>query len=286
MEKTYFANTARNILILEQAKEVAFLLNHEGIKPMFLKGLASVLSLYSNSIEFGMRPISDIDILVRKSEVNKVFNALISKGYVLSNCGDLVFIKAKGYVVPVDVHDFLWYANGGEEEIFSRAVENELDGAKFYLPSLSDLFVSTLAHYSIQSCLSHKAGIFDILILLQEKLDWNFIIKLIRNYKIEGGARFTLEEIKNKFNVYIPDFVFEYLGDSNFIKKALFIYVQRKDVSEKMRFLLDFRLLGSHFPSANYLRFHQSWRGKTPIIYLLKFFGLFYKSLQFVCGAP
>ncbi len=72
-------NRERNRKIINQANEIASLLNKHGIAPVFLKGTAHLLlGLYS---DIGERMIGDIDFLVRDNEILQVAETVKSVGF-------------------------------------------------------------------------------------------------------------------------------------------------------------------------------------------------------------
>ena len=72
-------NRERNHRFMEEASEVAALLNRHGITPVFLKGTAHLLDgLYEDIAE---RQVGDMDLLVGESEMVSAAEILIGSGY-------------------------------------------------------------------------------------------------------------------------------------------------------------------------------------------------------------
>jgi len=72
-------NRRRNQLIIDQANQIAGLLNAKGISPVFLKGTAHLLlGLYA---DIGERMIGDIDFLVRDNEILQAAESVKSLGF-------------------------------------------------------------------------------------------------------------------------------------------------------------------------------------------------------------
>ncbi len=79
LEAIYYLNGERNAGLKEQALSVIQLMNSEDIQPILLKGVAGLLTgLYEDD---GERVIGDIDLLVDKSELDKVVRLLTANGY-------------------------------------------------------------------------------------------------------------------------------------------------------------------------------------------------------------
>lgn len=79
MEEITGLNRERNKQIIDQAAEVATLLNQHGFTPIFLKGTANLLAgLYE---DIGERMVGDIDFLVEEKDMVPVAELLIDTGY-------------------------------------------------------------------------------------------------------------------------------------------------------------------------------------------------------------
>lgn len=75
----YQLNVNRNRHIVEQAHQLIRIFDSKGIEPVFLKGTGHLLQgLYH---DIGDRIMSDIDILVSKSDINAAAQALYENGY-------------------------------------------------------------------------------------------------------------------------------------------------------------------------------------------------------------
>jgi hypothetical protein len=115
-----------------------------GVEPLLLKGPALGRSLYPDPV---FRPSGDIDLLVRKEEVPRAREALLSLGFVLpldnysvspSFYDQETYLPAKGFpfTVPVELH---WeiqrygrrYRQGTLEELFERSVPVSTPGLAF-----------------------------------------------------------------------------------------------------------------------------------------------------------
>ncbi len=80
LEQIYTINLHRNQKIIEQSKEIAQTLLKKDIKPVFLKGAASLLQNDYNDV--GMRFLSDIDFCVFENNFLKAKEQLLSSGYI------------------------------------------------------------------------------------------------------------------------------------------------------------------------------------------------------------
>ena len=80
LEQIYTINLHRNQKIIEQSKEIAEILLKKDIKPVFLKGAASLLQ--NDYKDVGMRFLSDIDFCVFENNFVNAKDQLLSSGYI------------------------------------------------------------------------------------------------------------------------------------------------------------------------------------------------------------
>lgn len=80
LEQIYTINLDRNRKIIEQSKEIAQILLEKKVKPLFLKGAASLLQ--NDYKDVGMRFLSDIDFCVYKDDFVTARELLLSVGYI------------------------------------------------------------------------------------------------------------------------------------------------------------------------------------------------------------
>ncbi len=78
LTSAFYATSARNTLLLTELNRIAPTLQDDGISVVAVKGAALVCQLYPN---IGLRPMSDIDLLVPRSEVDKAARILEDRGY-------------------------------------------------------------------------------------------------------------------------------------------------------------------------------------------------------------
>ncbi|MCX8063175.1 MAG: nucleotidyltransferase family protein, partial [Anaerolineales bacterium] len=77
-KQTYLTTLGRNRIFLAELDRVVNLLCSEGIKVVLLKGAVFVRSLYE---DIGLRPMSDLDILLHKGDIPKAVWILKQNGY-------------------------------------------------------------------------------------------------------------------------------------------------------------------------------------------------------------
>ena len=83
-KQIYLENKKRNIILLNEAKEISKEFSSNNIDIVFLKGLACIIhGIYD---DVGERMVGDIDFLIKKDEVKKTETVLDNFGYNINKC--------------------------------------------------------------------------------------------------------------------------------------------------------------------------------------------------------
>lgn len=96
LRSTYYGNAARNSLLYDELHGVLKAFSDERIETIVLKGAVLAESVYPHR---ALRPMSDIDLLVRKEQLANVENKLVDMGYVLEKR-----VKTKEYYLELHYH--------------------------------------------------------------------------------------------------------------------------------------------------------------------------------------
>jgi hypothetical protein len=79
LKEAYYATLARNVLLYSQLDKVLKSCKEERIEVLLLKGVALAKTVYT---DIGMRPMGDIDIMVRREDLFKAEERLSALGYL------------------------------------------------------------------------------------------------------------------------------------------------------------------------------------------------------------
>lgn len=89
----YYATLARNLIITDTLRAVHALLQEEGLEPLLFKGLVLSEILYADP---GVRPMADIDMLLKQSELCRADSVLRGLGYTTGSAIDEAARSAPG----------------------------------------------------------------------------------------------------------------------------------------------------------------------------------------------
>ena len=103
LKNLYYGSAANNILLYQRLSRVLAFLREENIKVIALKGAALAESVYGNP---ALRPMSDVDLLVRKEDLPRVNERLRLLGYTTEvNYLDCLKTSDNSYLNSIMMHN-------------------------------------------------------------------------------------------------------------------------------------------------------------------------------------
>ena len=78
LKKDYYLSATRNVLLFEELKKVLGLFNQSKLQIIVMKGTALAETVYGN---LALRPMSDVDLLVKKENLHQIDELLKTLGY-------------------------------------------------------------------------------------------------------------------------------------------------------------------------------------------------------------
>ena len=101
LRASYVAALRKNMEIYRELHGILAELQNKGISVILLKGVALAEIVYQ---DIALRPMNDIDIMVRKADLHDVVTVLSKQGYVPSHSDD-PFYEGHHHIVPYERHD-------------------------------------------------------------------------------------------------------------------------------------------------------------------------------------
>jgi nitrogen regulatory protein PII len=218
---------ARNTRDTANIRELSFLFAARGIDVIFTKGAAFLADVYGAP---GFRDFSDIDILVRESDMPVVEEALKTSAFkeAHDNSGfpryrsQKVFLRSDGLVLDVHV-DLIGRRLHNRaikidmEKIWREKRQAEIGGAKiFVLDLLHDLAYQCL-HLSMNHSFSGLRWYVDINEFLRKhsgEFDWDGFLSLVKEYRIKRPVYYSLFFAEKMLGAPVPARIFDQLGKS------------------------------------------------------------------------
>lgn len=299
--QAYYENLARNLTLFQELKKILQVLNNQGIKVMVLKGAALAETVYGNP---ALRPISDLDLLIKKKDFMKAERQLVELGYTLTRiefskwwaerfAGERFYAKGNDLPIYVDMHwritNYVWIRSDGRQaevdRIWNNAQIARIAGVNTLSLSVEDLILHTSIHLAIQHFNFRLIWLRDIGELIrhyQGRIDWQEIVDRARQLGIERPMHYSLKCSKELLKAQVPDKVLAELKPlhTNSLETRFFdwhISVSESQTDDMKLLYQYFKipgigekirfLLGLAFPGIAYMRNRYSVP-KSKLVYL------------------
>ena len=197
-----------------ELREILEALNARGITPVLLKGAHLATLVYP---DVSHRPMADIDLLVRESEVEEARQALLAVGYESQWAGDhddhghALPPLRKGNSFAVEVHWTLTNAEDGVqldlEALRARSEEVTLYGQRAFVFCGEDLLLYICIHAGVMHAFGEKGlrPVLDVLaILARYELDWKTLEQRAHAARASRATWLLLEIVRRTCNAPIP----------------------------------------------------------------------------------
>jgi len=252
--KCYYENIGKNTLLISAFKELAEACNEANIRIIPLKGLDLLLNVYEN---IGLRQLSDLDVLIEKSNLENFRNIMSKLGYT-----EIPMLPRKAVQLIDHPSPYLYVRNGlhvdlhvkinkkkrfdvNIEQLWNRAQQTELEGVPIFRMDKLDFLVHLCIHLHKHFVVfNHKTIHFlDVkLYYLKNDISLEECMERAKSYGCQQEVLEILYLIKTFLQLKnIPNEVFGSLNEmkrkeleSNFILSLSFskIELEKRAVSE------------------------------------------------------
>jgi hypothetical protein len=243
LKQEYHSTAFINLLLLKEYQSILKGLNAAAIAVIPLKGIVLISELYHN---IALRSLSDIDILLKRGELEQGAAVLRSMGYTQRKTiyerdehFHLIFQRVTAKITitvelhwDVDVPDSPF--NIRVDDFWSRAAAAQQDGLTFYRLSLEDSILFNCFHVLRKPLttsfvmLKNLCDLAETINRYQTEIQWPVIFDNSKRFLIIRPVTLVLEILKNYFSVPIPRAVDETLRQQGFQKEMLVEIVQQK----------------------------------------------------------
>jgi len=287
--QAYYENLARNLTLFQELKKILKALNNHGIKVVVLKGAALAETIYGNP---ALRPLSDLDLLIRKQDLAEAERELLDSGYSPIKIeflgwwaekfgGERLYVKRADFPMYVDIH---WNIATPSAKLDSDRRHAEIDriwnearpmkvaGVDTMSMSVEDIILHTSAHlaaHHLQFRLIWLKDIYELTHQYQGQINWEKIVENARYLKLGGPIYSCFKCAKESLDAPIPEEVLPELKSSysNSLETKVHNFLlsmdgDRTDIAEHFYHYLSIPgignkglfLFGAMFPSIAYMR--------------------------------
>jgi hypothetical protein len=271
LEEQYRMSTARNMRLLHAFDRITEGLTAKGIPCIGLKGVVLCRTLYP---EPALRPMFDIDVLVKREDLRGADEEFRKAGYQpvgfplpdipQGSVYDTHYIKGKEAPVPLELHWDL-----GEKNRYRLDVSGIWDRARpsrygpFLEMSDDDTLVYLSLHFFKHYLFKSLPWLCDLYEwITQRKLDWEGIIEGARNQSVATFLYYTLQVLEDFYALSLPirperilkigtlrrkildGYVRNYpmfrpLERENYLRQRVFAFSCIDRMSDRLRFTMD-----------------------------------------------
>jgi hypothetical protein len=306
LKQTYYTSFNRNEIFYKHFHDIVKSFSDQSISVIALKGIFLAEKIYS---DIGLRPMSDIDILVRKEDAENCVNILSDSGYVSHERFKTNFIRKfnkSSHLPPlvsgnvsIEIHlrahieDCEYNVNIDDYWENARPATNEIT-------NLAELSANDLLQYLCLHLDSHfnngnaqlltYCDTAEVLKFYQNEFDWVLFNKSCDEYNCSKNVYRHLFLVWKYFDVHLPDsilhkakehidpwtenlFTFYLQGKKKEILKEFSHSTIAKLEKVKSRGNKVLYLIHDIFPSVTYMKKRYKIRNKVwvPFYYLVRF---------------
>jgi hypothetical protein len=217
LKNNYLCTAYQNMLLIKEYNNINQLFHNNHIKNIPLKGIYYLKELYDDP---GVRPLSDIDILVHRHDLKKAEQVLKNIGYIKKKrliennknmFHEIYHRKQKSVIFTIELHWDIDFPDSPFkvqiEELWARAERIQNGLCFFYAFSLEDdiIFncVHILRHLGILP-LKNFCDLSNILSKYSERIDWDAIIERSEHYNVSRPVYIVLLLMQTLFHASVP----------------------------------------------------------------------------------
>lgn len=215
--KSYYNNLNRNIYVYQVYHELCLIFNKNHIDFIPLKGIYLAEWLYT---DVALRQMSDIDILVKVENAEKIFNLLFSNYHVdyqynlsINNINHHHYLPYNINGINVEFHKNLQnekynnIQNIDELWVNSKIIENEL--FKYSALNIHDVIIHLILHSyrNFKNYKIHYLGFVDIaniFLIYKDEINWDLLITKCKKLNAIYIYFYVLILINQFFNINLP----------------------------------------------------------------------------------
>ena len=199
----------RNSILLENAARAVDALHGVGIESMLLKGAALILEYHDDR---GVRPLGDVDVLVRRDDYPKALDTLLSAGWSkvprrFSNWTSAIGLEhVDGGAL--DLHRLPMFEHSGpasDHAMWEAGTQTDLGGRAALVQSPADLLLHVVAHGLAPYGAEYWVADAFTVITRSPDLDWDRFIGQALERHLPHSVLEGVAYVAAGFDVAVPD---------------------------------------------------------------------------------
>ena len=239
LEQQFYCNLLRLSLLQQELIEIMGNLQARNITVLPLKGAHFLLDPEPYGDKAYLRPMLDMDILVKKGDYHEAQRILESRGYLKelydrkeeywrSRSYHLAFRKKSGGRINymVELHWGLDYPKNNHllPQFWERSIKRQREGGCIYLCSPEDTLLSLALHQRRFGKMLLLKNACDVALLLRrykDALDWDYLLREAKEARMLTVLYFVLFQAEFLFGPRIPDAFLKTSGVAGYKRKLI-----------------------------------------------------------------
>ncbi|OQA02323.1 MAG: hypothetical protein BWY70_00046 [Bacteroidetes bacterium ADurb.Bin408] len=241
VQGSYYHVLSKNVRAQEELKKILKIFNDASIKTLLIKGMASAEYIYGDP---GLRPMSDIDLLVENKQLLTAEQLLFDMGFVNTEPYKSYKLRTLNIYnhlnafqnsrVKIELHHDL----SSSHHIIRFPTEKVWDGAQIVnfgdenTHILKDewnliyLSIHLVSHFIKKNIrLNNFVDIAELIKVKQDKIDWSFIAEQCKIYNIRLPVFRAFSISRTYFHAPVPNEVIHQLDEGQDALEAQFIHL-------------------------------------------------------------
>lgn len=273
----YYQNLSHNMLLYEDLKAILHACKDKDIKIVLLKGAFLARFVYE---DLGLRPMTDIDILIEEKDFEIFKDVLETLGYYPVPRGNFHFLKDGFFRIDIDISFDTWYLGG--RVVWERLKTSFIEEVQVFHLSPEDLIIQAAAHCSIEHGNITLISLLDILKIIErykQEINWQSLVQRIKEYNLSVPVFYVFKESKKALDAPIPGWVIDSIKPDGLKRIEAKIYkflidfsptsnidgliepLFQKGIIGKVKFLIRYL-----FPTKRYMEQRYETKGNTKLI--------------------
>jgi len=250
MNQIYNNTLYRNVIFSAELENVMSKFSQHGIATITLKGAVLAEQLYGNP---GLRPMVDMDILVKPEEIPLASSLLLEMGYKQSvpslgwdhHFHEAPFYKQAQFPLFIELHwnlDDTKLVAVPQEEIWRRAQPLQIQGVttRGLSPEDNLLFLSNHLIKQENHLLKSLCDITELIKKYDDVLDWSYIVQSAHSWGIKTSVYYCLKRSKELLGAPVHTSIIKALKPGVWRRWALELLISKETFvspikSEKLR---------------------------------------------------
>lgn len=199
-----------NLLRFDDAAPILGEFREDGVTFLLLKGAALVAAHYGDP---GMRPMVDLDVMVKEEDAERAIAILRGHGYTPAGPVDAA-VRAVVHSIPfarpaAPPFDLHWRASELEEDraVWGRVIETRYQGVMVRVPGPADLLLQACVTGSSWDWDAPQRWVLDAMAVLRSSgdcLDWPALIAGAISMRLSTSVHDSLRFLREEFGAAIP----------------------------------------------------------------------------------